>query len=187
MAPRGGGSSSPIVLATLAAIIAGVLVLEVLSAAAGPPPLLGPATTTSQVNTSMCTTVQPGTVFITVASDTNQSPVAAALVTATNVPGYCGDNPAVAQTTITFLTDGNTIWYSLSGQDNEGYTFSVRYQGQTYGFSIVLEPLSTTCAILYVPSGTANVTQTIEPSCPLLAATTSSPSSQESASLASEP
>ena len=71
------------------------------------------------------------------------------------------------------MTDGNTVWYSLPGQDNEGYTFGVRYQGQTYGFSIVLEPLSTTCATLYLPSGVTNVTESFEPRCPLPAVATS--------------
>ncbi len=180
MAPQSRGSANKAVFAALALIIVGVIVLEVLSAMAGPPP--GSATV---VSTSACTTSQPGTVFIMV-SNASKSPVAAAVVSATNVPAYCGGSAAVAQKTTTFVTDGDTIWYSLPGQDNEGYTFAVRYQGQSYGFSIVLVPLSTTCAILYVPSGTANVTDITEPSCPIPSITTTTSPSQLPASPDSE-
>ena len=172
------------VFTTLAAIIVGVVVLEVLSAMSGPPPA-GPAAT-SLSSTSTCTIAQPGLVFISVASDSNQTPVPAAIVTATNVPAYCGDYSANNQTTVTFVTDGDTTWYPLPGHDNEGYTFAVRYQGQTFGFDIVLEPLSTTCATLYVPSGMTNVTENSAPDCPLPTTATAS-SSQQSVSLTSEP
>lgn len=80
--------TNTMLFATLALVIVGVIILEILGAVSGPP---SPGPVTSLGSTSTCTAVQPGVVFISVVSDTNQTPVAAAVVSATNVPGYCGE------------------------------------------------------------------------------------------------
>ncbi len=116
--------------------------------------------------TTFCSiTGQAGGAFLRVLSDSTQTPVVGAQVSATNKPAYCGSNqyttnsPANSQTTITFTTN-STEWYSLDTLNNVGYSFTVRYSGQSYTLTIDLRPVSATCATLYVPSGKTNSTIT---------------------------
>ena len=106
---------------------------------------------------------QPGDMFLRVISDSNQTPVGGARVTATNEPASCGSAystvtvAANTQTTVMFTTRSSAEWYPLSGENNAGYMFVVTYEGQTYSFTALLRPLSATCATLYLPSGNTNV------------------------------
>ena len=133
--------------------------------------------TEAETSTSFeCTiTGEPAGVFFRVLSDSNQTPVAGALVVATNQPADCGTSQATAERTVNLTTSAATQWYPLDSNDNFGYSFLVAYSGQTYAFQASLRPASVTCATLYVPSGKTNVTITeFQGSCPL---PTGSPSS----------
>ena len=103
---------------------------------------------------------EPAGIFVRVLSDSSQTPVAGALVIATNEPASCGTSLATGQRTINFTTSAATQWYPLNSNDNLGYSFLVAYSGQTYTFHATLRPVSVTCATLYVPSGRTNTTIT---------------------------
>jgi hypothetical protein len=127
-----------------------------------------PATTT----TFCSITGQAAGAFLRVLSDSTQTPVIGAQVSATNEPAYCGSNqyttnsPANIQTTITFTTN-STEWYSLDTFNDAGYSFTVKYSGQSYTLTIDLRPISATCATLYIPSGRTNSTITaLQTACP---------------------
>lgn len=102
---------------------------------------------------------QPGSFLLRILSDSTQTPVAGAQVSATNKPAYCGSSPATIQTTTTFTTN-STEWYSFDTTNNAGYSFTVRYSGQSYTLTADLRPISTTCATLFIPSGRTNTTIT---------------------------
>ncbi len=111
---------------------------------------------------------QPDAFYLRVVSDSNQTPIAGAQVTATNEP-YC----VSTQSTLTFTTN-TTEWYSLPSQNNAGYSFAVEYSGQTYDFTASLRPISVTCESLYIPSGLTNATIIAgQSSCPSTIMTTS--------------
>lgn len=109
---------------------------------------------------------QPGPLFLRVVSDSNETPVAGAVVTATNESAYCGGLPATSETSETFTTN-STEWYSLDSENSAGYSFTVKYQGQTYDFSASLAPVTETCATLFVPSGQTSVSmEEFQTTCP---------------------
>ena len=112
---------------------------------------------TSTTSTTCVITGQPGPFFLRVLSDSTQTPVSGAQVTATNQPALCNGTPATGQTTLRFTTNA-TQWYQLGSENNAGYSFVVVYLGQSYSFGASLAPISVTCATLYVPSGKTNVT-----------------------------
>ena len=128
------------------------------------------STTSSSESTQQSLTCiisgQPNDMFLRVVSDSNQTPVSGARVTATNEPASCGSDTSTVtvaantQTSVIFTTSSGTEWYPLSGENNAGYMFIVTYDGQTYNFTALLRPLSATCATLFVPSGRTNVTIT---------------------------
>jgi len=120
-------------------------------------------TSTTTTNFECIITGEPAGIFVRVLSDSGQTPVAGALVIATNEPAYCGTSPptpATAQRTVNFTTSSSTQWYPLNNNDDSGYSFIVAYSGQTYTFHASMAPLSTTCVTLYVPSGRTNTTIT---------------------------
>jgi hypothetical protein len=58
-------------------------------------------------------------------------------------------------------------WYSLSTSNDYAYSFVIQYAGQTYNFTAPLEPVSVTCATLFVPSGKTSVSiLAFQMSCP---------------------
>ena len=100
---------------------------------------------------------QPAGIEFRIIYDVNSTQVIGAKVYATNDPALCGNAPATAQLTTTISTTGKE-WYSLPSDNNAGYSFSVSYSGQNYTFSANLQPVSMTCATLFVPSGKTNTT-----------------------------
>lgn len=142
---------------------------------------VAPGPTTTTTTSFECTiTGQPGPIFVRVLSDSNQTPVAGAVVKATNNPAYCGSVPAAQQETTSFTTTASTQWYSLNSENNAGYSLVVTYQGQTYTFTANLRPLSATCATIYVPSGRTSVSiEGFETSCASTSTSTTSSSSQQ--------
>ena len=142
----------------------------------------GGSSPSSNITFSCTITGQPGGILLRVLSDANDTPIAGAVVNATNKPAFCNYSPATTQTTKTFTTNGHTNWYSLNSDNNLGYSFVVTYMDHTYQFTANLAPVSITCATLYVPSGHTDIQiGEFQTSCPL--PTTSSSSSQQSASL----
>jgi hypothetical protein len=130
-------------------------------------PILATGPTTIVTTETLCSiTGQAAGAFLRVLSDSTQAPVVGAQVYATNKPAYCDSStPAMSQSTITFTTN-STEWYSLDTLNNAGYSFVVKYSGQSYSFTINLEPISGTCATLFVPSGHTNSTITgLETTC----------------------
>jgi hypothetical protein len=117
---------------------------------------IGPSGTSAE-STSCSISSQPGPFLLRIISDSNQTPVVGAQVMATNNPIFCGDSPATTQTTLAFTTNG-TEWYSLSGENNLGYSVVITYSGQTYTFTGRLQPASVTCTTYFIPSGITNVT-----------------------------
>ena len=144
------------------------------------------STTSSQQSIICIISGQPGPMFLRVVSDSNQTPIAGAQVTATNNAAYCGSLPASGQTTVTFTTNG-TEWYSLSAENNAGYSFVVEYSGHVYNFTARLAPVSATCATLFIPSGRTSVSilefQTDSSACTSTTTTSSSSSSMQYGSL----
>jgi hypothetical protein len=120
-----------------------------------------PQTGSSETSTSCSSSSQPGAFLLRILSDSNQTPIVGAQVMATNSPVFCGASPVTPQVTIAFTTNG-TAWYSLSGENNLGYSVVVTYSGQTYTFTERLQPALVTCTTYFVPSGITNVT-TAEP------------------------
>ncbi len=119
-----------------------------------------PTPITTTTGSFVCSiTGQAAGAFLRILSDSTQTPVAGAQVSATNKPAYCGSSPATSQTTISFTTS-STEWYSFDTTNNVGYSFTVTYLGQSYTLAIDLRPVSATCATLYVPSGKTNSTIT---------------------------
>ncbi len=103
-------------------------------------------------------TVGPGRLALRVVSDSNQTPVSGALVTATSLPaGYLPANCQGPQKTSSFTTN-STEWYSPSANWAGGFSLVVKYSGHSYSFTVNLPVESLTCASLYVPSGMKNVT-----------------------------
>jgi len=150
------------VLLIVVVAVAGALGYVLLSPSV--PPL--DTSPTPVTTTTYCSiTGQAAGAFLRILSDSTQAPVVGAQVSATNKPDYCGSNqyttnsPANIQTTITFTTN-STEWYSLDTFNNAGYSFTVRYSGQSYTLTIELRPISATCATLLVPSGVTNSTIT---------------------------
>jgi hypothetical protein len=124
-------------------------------------------------------TVGPGSFSLRVVSDSNQTPVSGAQVTATSIPtGYLPANCQGTQTTYKFTTN-DTEWYSLPADWYGGFSLAVRYSGQSYSFTVSLPVESLTCSSLYVPSGMTNATRyTFQNDCPSMITTTSSGSPQ---------
>ena len=155
-------TTAAILLIVVVAVV-GALSYLFLSSSSVPPLNTSPTPVTT---TTFCSiTGQAGGAFLRILSDSTQVPVVGAQVSAANKPAYCGsnsyttDSPATSQTTITFTTN-STEWYSLNTLNNAGYSFVVKYSGQSYTLTIDLRPVSTTCATLLVPSGHTNSTIT---------------------------
>jgi hypothetical protein len=113
----------------------------------------------TETSTSCSSSSQPGAFLLRILSDSNQTAIAGAQVMATNSPVFCGASPVTPQVTLAFTTNG-TAWYSLSGENNLGYSIVVTYSGQTYTFTERLQAALTTCTTYYIPSGITNVTMT---------------------------
>ena len=116
-------------------------------------------TTVGSTPTTCIIVGQPGGIFFRVLSDSTSEPVAGVVVTAVNSPASCNGSPATAKTVYMFTTNG-TEWLSLPSDNNYQYSFIANYQGHTFTFTANLEPVSLTCATLYVPSGRTNTTIT---------------------------
>ena len=117
------------------------------------------STTTATVAVTCVGAVAIVGIEFRVLSDSNLEPVVGVNVTAVNIPAICNGSPATSQTTEVFTTNG-TEWIPFSGYDNYQYDFVAKYLGHTYTLTATLEPVSLTCATLYVPSGRTNVTIT---------------------------
>ena len=113
----------------------------------------------TETSTSCSFSSQPGAFLLRILSDSNQTPIVGAQVMATNNPIFCGASPVTPQATLAFTTNG-TEWYSLSGENNLGYSVVITYSGQTYTFTERLQPALVTCTTYFVPSGITNVTTT---------------------------
>jgi hypothetical protein len=148
-------------------VVAGVLGYAYFAIASAPPSV--PSTSPTPVTkTTFCSiTGQPAGAFLRILSDSTRTPIAGAQVSATNRPAYCdSSSPATSQTTIAFTTN-STEWYSLDTLNNAGYSFVVKYSGQTYTLTVDLRPVSGTCATLFIPSGRTNSTITgFQTTCP---------------------
>jgi hypothetical protein len=128
-------------------------------------------TTSSSNATSQTTCIvssSPGPFFVRVVSDSDQTPIAGAMVTATSettTVSCSGLADGTSQIALSFITNG-TEWYQLPTSNMDpyiGYSIAVAYAGQTDNFNASLSfPPSVTCATLYLPSGTTNVTMTSE-------------------------
>jgi len=117
---------------------------------------------------------QPGPFYLRVVTDSNQTPIAGAHVTATNEPASCDSMAATSRTTLTFTTN-NTEWYALNSQNNAGFSLVVTYAGQAYNFTAYLRSLSLTCASLYIPSGNTDILTTeFQTTCPATISTATS-------------
>ena len=104
---------------------------------------------------------QPAGMFLRIVSDSG-APVAGAQVTATHkeADDYCNGVLYTGISATTSFTTNGTTWYALDATNAGTYSFGVTYSGHTYGLSAQMEPVSVTCATLYVPSGRTNVTST---------------------------
>ena len=99
--------------------------------------------------------------FLSVASDSGDAPVAGAQVIAIHRQGSdtCNGVFYPGQSSVTtFVTNGTTAWYPLDATNDGSYSFAVEYSGHIYNFSALMQPVYVTCAALYVPSGRTNVT-----------------------------
>lgn len=120
-------------------------------------------------------TAAPGRLSLRVVSDSNQTPVSGAQVTATSMPaGYIPASCQGPQTTLRFTTN-STEWYPLNAASwPGGFSLVVEYSGQTYSFTVSLPVMELVCASLYIPSGATNTTNAgVSNSCPSTVTTTS--------------
>ncbi len=101
----------------------------------------------------------PGRLALRVVSDSNQTPIAGAQVTATSIPaGYIPTSCGGPAETLRFTTN-STEWYPLNvGDWPGGFSLVVKYSGQSYSFTVSLPVEALACASLYIPSGTTNST-----------------------------
>jgi len=138
---------------------------------------LPPATSTTTISTLSSQppcypSGESGPVALSVRFDSNQSPVAGAQVRATNQPYTISCNgsppyPVISQTTVSFTTDGHTLWYYLDGGYVAGYSIGVTYLGHDYDVTATLHPEYAYCLVLSLPSGKTNSTGTeFQSSCP---------------------
>lgn len=112
--------------------------------------------------------------FLRILSDSTQTPVAGAVVTATLNPisncyveGMFGETEYITpSTTSTTFTTNGTMWTPLNTTNGHSISLTVKYSGQSYKFTVQLDVLFLTCTTLYVPSGRMNTTTTIESTCP---------------------
>jgi hypothetical protein len=125
------------------------------------------STTATITSTSIQTTCfiagQPDGMFLSVASDKGDTPIAGAQVIAIHrqADDTCNGVFYPGQTSVTtFITNGTAAWYTLDTTNDGSYSFAVEYSGQIYNFSATMRPVTLTCATLYVPSGLTNVTLT---------------------------
>ena len=127
-------------------------------------------------SSTVCPTIsaEPGLFSLRVVSDSNQTPVSGAQVTAASLPaGYLPANCQASQTTLKFTTN-DTEWYSLPANWYGGYSLVVGYSGQSYRFTVSLPVESLTCSSLYIPSGRTNTTNAaFQNTCPSTITTTS--------------
>jgi hypothetical protein len=137
---------------------------------------------TQRLSATCIYSAEPIALALSIVSDTNQTPVVGANVTATNTSFLCHGAPATQRETITFVTN-STEWHYLPSGDVSGYTFVVIYSGQTYHFSTTLYIEAATCVTLFVPSGMTNVTlgsfQSLCPPKPAVTSTISSTNANE--------
>ena len=124
--------------------------------------------TTTELTTLLITTSttciitgQPGGIFFRVLSDSTSQPVSGVVVAAVNTPFQCDGSPATSKTVDMFTTTNGTEWFPLPSDNNYQYSFIANYQGHTFTFTATLQPVSMTCATLYVPSGRTNTTITV--------------------------
>lgn len=126
---------------------------------------------------------QPGSLFLRVISDSNQTPISGAQVSATSAPWLCNGFPVAPKTTMTFVTN-STEWHYVGGGASEAaFSFDVKYAAHSYSFteSVLVEGVS--CVTLFIPSGDTNVTWgTFQSTCPPRALSTSSSSTTSSSS-----
>jgi hypothetical protein len=142
-----------VIAATIMAVVAVGVGIYASSFLGTTPSQTGP----TETSTSCSSSNQPGAFLLRILSDSNQTPTVGAQVMATNDPVFCGDSPATAQVTLAFTTNG-TEWYSLSGENNLGYSVVITFSGQTYTFTERLQPGLVTCTTYFIPSGITNVT-----------------------------
>lgn len=115
------------------------------------------STSNNATSTTCSISGQPGGMMLAVLSDSTYDPVSGVNVSATNKPATCNNSPATTQETTNFTTSEN-LWNSLPTENDVGYLFTLIYENHTYNFTAELEPVSLTCAIIYLPSGKTNVT-----------------------------
>jgi len=145
------------------AVSAFVLVILIVVAALGAVALLshstpGLSTTSSSSSSAACTILgQPAGFYLRVLNVSTGAPVRGADVVAVNEPAYCNYQQAAPRTTVAFTTNG-TEWFELPSENDAGYAISVAYAGQPHNFTADLNPVSLTCATIYLPTGATNVT-----------------------------
>jgi hypothetical protein len=111
--------------------------------------------------------VNEGPFLLRVVSDSNQTPIAGAEVTAISQSATYSCNGltslSTSRTIETFTTNNATEWHQLRSQNDGTYSIVVDYSGQSYDFSASFgNPGSATCVSLYIPSGRTNVTNMTE-------------------------
>jgi hypothetical protein len=107
----------------------------------------------------MCTVSAPtGPFYFRALSDSGGVPIAGAKVAASNRPVLCNGSPLGDNVTIIFTT-GSAPWYSLRGDGlDSSWSVKVDYSARNYTLSTYLQPVSATCATIFLPSGRTNVT-----------------------------
>lgn len=99
----------------------------------------------------------PGPTYLRVISDSNQTPIVGAQITATDTVLLCNGATIDRPETQRFVTN-STEWYPMAGGLAATYSFVVSYAGHTYSFSTGNAIEAATCATLFIPSGRTNVT-----------------------------
>ena len=138
-------------------------------------------TVTSTTHFAACVQLgQPGSIFIRVVSDANQSPIQDAHVTASYVAsqyvsegssdGACNWVLMSNSSITTSFTTNNTQWYALPAQNvNMLYEYGilVDYAGQGYSFGTHPSTETVKCVTLSIPSGIWNITSAgFQTTCP---------------------
>jgi len=119
----------------------------------------GQTTSSSASLSSTCVIAgQAGGLELRILSNSTGEPVSGVVVTATNSPALCNGFPTTTQSETEFTTNSSTEWYSLPTGNDGSYSLALSYLDENYTLQASLMPMFTTCATLYLPSGTTNVT-----------------------------
>jgi hypothetical protein len=93
-----------------------------------------------------------GPLYLMVVSDSDQTPIVGANVTATGqvTTTSCNGSQTTTRQTVTFTTT-KTEWHQLDTSDVASYSIVVTYSGHSYNFTARVNggPIPVTCATLY--------------------------------------